>query len=289
MRRWMVADSLYAPGQFFCSHLDSYSHYLRLAGEDVNWAVPQPDGGMWAHDFHAGRIDLLADEYDFAFLLDRYDLAMRVKASKRIAQVAAICSPMPWDVRKPDGSPAYDLILSSIPALLVRAREAGCNAEYMPLAFDLRARSCVMQVRERDIPCLFIGTVGPNHVRRTRILNELRDVVTVLPPVFGHDYYRTLARAKVVVNIHAEWAQGAANNMRLFEAAGMGCEVVSDGADFPGMRWWFTPENADDADAWRFQIGRALNWPSWNADKAVMTEHTYECRIPRIIDLARSI
>jgi hypothetical protein len=278
--KWLVADSLYCPEAFFASHLDSYSHYLREYGETVdalslNFLLDLPGNTPLSY---AGEVDVL-------FALDRYREMAQITAAKRIAQVAAICNPMPWDVRKPDGSPAYDLIVSSIPWMVDEARAKGCRAEYMPLAFDTRARVCGMGV-ERDLGCIFIGTQGGNHVRRTQLLAELADVVTVMPPVFGREYFKTLARAKVVLNVHAEWARGAANNMRMFEAAGMGALVVSDGEEPTDMSFYW---KARDADEMREGID------SYETDRAlagqliVLAEHTYERRIPRLVELARSL
>ena len=208
--KWLVADSLSCPEQFFCSHLSSYAHFLREAGEDArSYCMTLDAPGV---DYREG--DTFARP-DVVFALDRYDrcaswhwgldVAARTPV-KRIAQVAAICNPMPWDVRKPDGSPAYDLVISSIPWMIDEARAKGCRAEYMPLAFDARARVCGMGVK-RDLDCIFVGTVGPNHKRRTELLAALSDIVTVLPPVFGRQYFATLARAKVVFNPHSEWSR----------------------------------------------------------------------------------
>lgn len=310
MSHWAVVDSLYCAEQFFCSHLDSYSHYLSEAGEDaqavcLNIAPSGYDSrnDCWHPEWRfltegtslAGRF--VSSGVDVAFFLDGYGRAMEVRAEKRIAQVAAVCSPMPWEVRKPDGSPVFDLVLSSIPAMVDQARAAGCRAEYQPLAFDLRARACMMGVK-RDLDCVFIGSTGGNHVRRTRLLEELKDVVTVLPPVFGREYFRTLARAKVVLNVHAEWARGAANAMRLVEGAGMGCAVVSDGdwpcdvdddADMPLSFHW--PFDGTVSGA-RQAIGFALESMDNGVyqSEVVLAHHTYECadRVPRLIELARS-
>lgn len=281
--RWTVADSLYCPEAFFCSHLDSYSHYLKEAGERIELAQ---------FDYSSDALHL---EQDVAFILDRYDIGVRAKTRLHIAQVAAICSPMPWQVRKPDGSPAYDLVVSSIPWMVEEARKHGCRAEYMPLAFDTRARVCGMGAKERDLDCIFVGSVGPNHKRRTALLEELKDIVTVLPPVFGRDYFRTLARAKVVFNVHAEWARGDRNNMRLFESTGMGAACVTDGGDddithhyggysLPGNEFDGT---ADDA---RREIAMALKASAYKRwDVETLMAHTYEHRIPRLIDLVKSL
>lgn len=270
--RWLVADTLYRPEQMFCSHLDSYCHYLSEADE-LTWPVNMSESpaGSWTEWLP-----------DVVFALDRFDVCARVSARLHVAQVAAVCSPMPWDVRRADGAPAYNLVLSSIPAMVDRARAAGCRAEYMPLAFDTRARVCGMGV-ERDLGCIFIGTVGPNHRRRAQYLEELRDVVQVLPPVFGREYFRTLARARVVFNVHAEWAEGAANNMRMYEAPGMGAAVVVDDAVYR------LPAEM------RQHISRLLETPTsfmnkaaWQRDE-VLSRGCYEHRIPRLLELVRSL
>ncbi len=274
--RWLVADSLYCHEAFFCSHLDSYSHYLREFGEDATSV--NVSGGAFALEIDGPDC--------VAFVLDNYGMPIKGQG-KRIAQVAAICNPMPWDVRKRDGSPAYDLVISSIPWMIDEAHAKGCRGEYMPLAFDTRARACGMGV-QRDLACIFVGTVGPNHVRRTQLLEELKDIVTVMPPVFGREYFKTLARARTVFNVHAEWTKGAANAMRLYEAAGMGAEPVSDGEAFIDQFWWGPNEFVSAAHA-RDWIMKAAYGDDEKAAQDVLLAHTYESRIPRLVELARSL
>ena len=268
--RWLIIDRLYNAEAYTWGHLDSYGHYIEAMGHEVD-----------RFDMSGARkFAVLEPPYDVVFALEGYDFALTVPAKKRIAQVAC-------DLEVPRG---FDAIVSSIPAMVEKYKARGDNAIYQPLAFDVRARVAGMGVA-RDLDCIFIGTVGPNHRRRTELLRELSDVVTVMPPVFGREYFKTLARAKVVFNVHAEWSQGAANNMRMFEAAGMGCQLVSDG--------YFTGE-IEHIFGWHFgpmiparrQIQEALSVDpmDWQDDQSiVLTHHTYESRIPRLIELARSL
>lgn len=48
------------------------------------------------------------------------------------------------------------------------------------------------------------------------------------PPVFGKDMFDVLKRSKICLNIHGDIATEDAANMRLFEATGMGCCLVTD-------------------------------------------------------------
>lgn len=282
---WLVADSLYCPEAFFCSHLDSYSHYLKEYGEDAR-AGDVSTGDSWRRTTQ--RIVFFPD---VLLALDRYAHLADCPAPKKIAQVAAVCSLMPWDVRKPDGSPAYDCVISSIPWMVDAARAADCRAEYMALAFDTRARVCGMGVH-RDLGCIFIGTAGPNHKRRTALLDELKDVVTVLPPVFGRDYFRTLARAKSVFNVHAEWARGAANNMRMFESLGMGCNLITDGSfpERPSLDAW--EYDHEPGSVWTARRAIEESTASFSAGvgtSGVLEHHSYELRIPQLVEIARSL
>ena len=48
---------------------------------------------------------------------------------------------------------------------------------------------------------------------------------------WGLDMYRVLAQSRIVVNRHIDAAEGHANNMRLFEATGVGALLVTEDAD----------------------------------------------------------
>jgi len=266
--RWLIIDRLYNAAAFTFGHLDSYGFYLKAMDQMVDRI--DVSGQMAFPRF--------CEEYDVVFALEGYDLALSIPAKKRIAQVAC-------GIEVPRG---FSAIISSIPAMVDHYKARGDVSFYQPLAFDLRARACMMGV-ERDLDCIFIGSTGANHVRRTRLLEELKDIVTVLPPVFGREYFRTLARAKVVLNVHSEWAQGAANAMRLYEGAGMGCAVVSDGIGGPST---YIPFDGTAANA-RERIESCLHGPQpadWG-DKWALSTETYECddRVPQLIRWAKEI
>jgi hypothetical protein len=116
---------------------------------------------------------------------------------------------------------------------------------YLPLAFETGVLHAV-RTRARDIPASFIGSVGPSHPERTKLLRRVsRDVsldvwtldgtaladaglITVHPAAFGRPMYEILGRSATTLNVHAPWAGVDANNLRLFEATGMGSLLVTD-------------------------------------------------------------
>jgi hypothetical protein len=65
-------------------------------------------------------------------------------------------------------------------------------------------------------------------MKRAAFLTELADIVTVLPPCYGREYFKTIASAKVGINIHSHWAFGAGGNMRQWETLGMATALVTD-------------------------------------------------------------
>ena len=47
-------------------------------------------------------------------------------------------------------------------------------------------------------------------------------------PLFGVEYYQLLSQSKIVFNIHSEKADGTVDNMKMFEATGVGACLLTD-------------------------------------------------------------
>jgi len=149
----------------------------------------------------------------------------------------------------PDGAAEpYDLILSSIPSIVVQLTAAGSAAEWVPLAFEPSVLQRV-PARDRDVPVSFVGSLGSSsHPLRQPLLEAVADVAelhtwtadgealdpdspvrsTIRGPAFGRAMYEVLARSRVTLNSHAVWAGADANNLRLYEATGMGALLLTD-------------------------------------------------------------
>ena len=48
------------------------------------------------------------------------------------------------------------------------------------------------------------------------------------PPLFGLDYYQIIAKSKISVNYHSNYAFGDVGNIRMFQTTGMGSCLVND-------------------------------------------------------------
>jgi spore maturation protein CgeB len=99
--------------------------------------------------------------------------------------------------------------------------------------------------------------------------------------------YRVLARSRIVVNRHIEAAQGFANNMRLYEATGMGAALLTE--DAPNLGGLFEP--GSEVVAYRGEDELLVSIEELSADDGrrgaiarsghtrTLREHTYERRI----------
>ena len=177
--------------------------------------------------------------------------------------VGQVASPWPGD----EVISRHDLMFSSFPHFVQRFRALGVDAEYMPLAFH---EPVIERVRaehvdaspesERQHAVTFVGGVDPAvHPGGTEVLEHLARASPLevwgygadrLPPgspirgrhrgpAWGLAMYRVLATSQIVVNRHIEAAEGFANNMRLFEATGMGAMVLTEEA--PNLGDLFEP------------------------------------------------
>jgi spore maturation protein CgeB len=150
----------------------------------------------------------------------------------------------------------FDLIITSLPHFVARLRRQGIETEYLPLGIDpriverLRSEGCDRAPdSSRSYDVAFVAGLNPRiHGRRVQLLEELcaRRRVDVwgygedaLPPdssirshfhgtAWGLDMYRVLASTKIALNCHIDVADGYANNMRLYDATGMGALLLTD-------------------------------------------------------------
>lgn len=162
------------------------------------------------------------------------------KTSLLLGQIAA---PLPEDH---DLGP-YDLLLSSLPNFVDRFREAGKPAVLHRLGFEPRVLEAVPD-EGADVPVSFVGSLSPAHGSRIELLEAISRRVPLevwgnLHPgipassplrsryrgsAWGIDMYRVLRRSKVTINHHIDIAGPFANNMRLYEATGVGAALVTD-------------------------------------------------------------
>jgi len=161
----------------------------------------------------------------------------------------------------------YDLVVTSFPHFVDRFRALGVDSEYLPLAFDSRV---IDRLRDRGVDAdpgadrphgiAFVGGLNPRvHAAGTALLEAVSarsplevwgygaDELTAPSPLraawrgeaWGTDMYTVLAQSRIVLNRHIGAAEGFANNMRLFEATGVGALLFTEAA--PNLADLFEP------------------------------------------------
>jgi len=149
----------------------------------------------------------------------------------------------------PDGYDwaTYDLALVTFPPFVDWFRERGVPSELVLYGFDPRVLDRTGQP-ERDVPISFVGSFFDIHSNRTEFVEALCEQVDIqvwAPDVkrlrpdspirrsyqgqaWGQDLFRTLGRSQITLNVHHGGVPPYANNMRLYEATGMGALLITD-------------------------------------------------------------
>jgi spore maturation protein CgeB len=208
----------------------------------------------------------------------------------------------------------YDLIVSSFPPIVDSMRARGVRAELNRLAFDPRVDRLIPKTK-RDTPLSFVGSVFPMHSSRLVLLEAVAEKVPTIevygnvtiavgpdsslrghihPPLWGRDMYRLLRRSQITLNHHGD-VLPYANNMRMYEATGMGCLLVTDYKDNLGEM--FEPEkevvtykSAEECvDKLRFYLddrnAAAREAIMAAGHRRTLTEHTYDARMRDLLSL----
>ena len=144
----------------------------------------------------------------------------------------------------------YDLILTSFPHFVDRLRGLGVKSEYFRIGFDERVLPLLGEVN-KDVNCSFVGGISRHHGGAIPLLEYLAEqtdmrifgygvnsLAATSPirqrhggEVWGLDMYRALARSRITLNRHINVAENNANNMRLYEATGVGAMLLTDRKD----------------------------------------------------------
>jgi hypothetical protein len=147
-----------------------------------------------------------------------------------------------------DSFAGYDMMISSLPNQVEWFRKRGLKAELNRLAFDPVVLDRLGPQPQRDIALSFVGSLSPDHKSRIAFLEYLAvrtplkvwgNGIERLPhssplhaiyqgEAWGRDMYEVIRRSKITLNFHIDLAEGWANNMRLYEATGVGALLLTD-------------------------------------------------------------
>jgi len=314
---------------------DAYSDGLRRLGCDAQEVIANADAlqASWAcahgvtlsGNIHDQRRQIVAAQIDhyrpdvlYVFewnpLGDAFVTEMKSKVRLTIGQIA---SPLP-DNRTFAG---YDLVISSYPPIVDYFAKQDGRGALLRLAFDARVLDQLPQPQP-EYAVTFVGGFAPSHPDRIAWLASLartcpvevfgygaENIPTGSPlrarhrgEVWGLPMYEVLARSRVTLNRHAHInVRGAtlhrfANNMRLYEASGVGACLLTERRDNLGdilepdrecVTYTSDAECADrirnilENDQLYQEVGRA-------AQEKTLSKHTYALRMAELLEIVRA-
>jgi len=185
------------------------------------------------------RPDLILNQ-ELAYLPSPFFRDIRPESCLLFGQIA---SSMPED-----DFAGYDMMISSLPNQVEWFRKRGLRAQLNRLAFDPVVLERLGPQPARDIPLSFVGSLSPDHRNRIAFLEHIArrtnlkvwgNGIERLPQssplhacyqgeAWGRAMYEVMRRSRVTLNFHIDLADGWANNMRLYEATGVGALLLTD-------------------------------------------------------------
>lgn len=209
----------------------------------------------------------------------------------------------------------YDLLLTSLPHYVGRFRDRGVPAAYFPIGFDERLLQRHRTEGPRADALTFVGGLGGYHSQGTQMLEAIARELPLqvwgyggeqLPAdstlrqrwrgeAWADDMYGLLSSSQITLNRHIDIAEGYANNMRLYEATGMGACLLTDAkVNLPCLfepdQEVVTYETPEEAVS---KLKQLLDNPKAAAAIAVrgqartLREHTYSQRMALLVDLLK--
>jgi len=205
----------------------------------------------------------------------------------------------------------YDLVISSFPPTIDWFRRKGVRAALHRLGFEPRVLS-YLQNGGKKIDVSFVGSFYSVHASRMALLESLcsRCPMMIWGPdphrvghdslirkcyagqAWGRDMYQILYDSKITVNHHGDIAPYA-NNMRLYEATGVGTLLVTDHKDNLGDLFalnrevisYRTPEECGDAIGYYLEHDEERRAIAQAGQKRTLSEHTYYQRMQELVQI----
>jgi spore maturation protein CgeB len=258
----------------------------------------------------AAQVDYLRPDVLLNQAMDGIDSAWlhRIKPSVRlmVGQHAATTLPDDGDYR------CYDLVVSSFPPTVEFFRRKGIPAALHRLGFDPDLLPHPVDAA-RFYPVTFVGSLSAVHKSRIEWLErlcalvpELRiwgpglDLLERASPlrqrhmglVWGNEMYDVLRGSCITLNHHGDVAPYA-NNLRLFEATGMGAMLLTDwkanlqeifevGREVAAYR---TAEECADMIRFYLDHDEARRTVAHAGQARTLRDHTYRIRMQELVEI----
>lgn len=316
----------------FFGTADSYSHYLSLLGHEAHEVVADcaPLQNAWASEHpvrrrfrrpHPGSFDDIVVRQAEWFEPDVvYVQNLSYLSDATVSRLKKISGFIAGQIATTELPPAsllrrYDLLLTSFPHFAERFRALGVPAEYFRIGFDERVLECLDGVQPDRYGAVFVGAL--NRATQWQQANSLLERAAhrtkidfwgysnvgwpptspILTNYYGEAWgigmYRVLREARIALNRHGDVAENFANNMRLYEATGVGTMLLTDAKS--NLSELFEPgrevETYADEDELVEKIGHYLEHGDERraiaraGQERTLREHTYRHRMRELVAL----
>lgn len=232
-RKWATENGLRVNNNWCISKLQSLPYIYRFLGKPA-----------WIQKITLAQIKKYKPDVIYIQDLSILNPETLQKAKKHCRLlVGQVACPLP----PKKNLKCFDLIITSFPHYVELFKKMHIKSEYHKLAFEPRILTKIGK-QKRIYPITFVGSFTPYHSKRTELLEKIAKNIPIhvwgqgieflspLSPLrknyhgqaWGLDMYKILAQSKIVINHHIEVADEYANNMRLYEATGMGAMLITD-------------------------------------------------------------
>lgn len=206
----------------------------------------------------------------------------------------------------------FDLITTSFPHFVPRLQAIGLATEYFRIGFDTRVLDLLGAVTP-DIDATFVGGISRHHGNALPMLEYLAkntpieffgygaDSLSRSSPivarhhgeVWGVEMYRAMARSRVTLNRHINVAENNANNMRLYEATGVGTLLITDHKDNLGELFevgkevvaYSCPEEAAEMIRYYVTHPEEARLIARAGQERTLRDHTYKNRMDELLPI----
>lgn len=241
--------------------------------------------------------------HDITYLSEK-DLKKIKRYTKLLVGQIAYPKPLNKKVFK-----SYDLIISSLPNYVNDFKKCGIKTEYLKWCFEDTILDTI-KPSKRIYDITYIGGFSPHHSNGNKILEYASKKIKInfwgygsnfLPinsnikktyqgESWGKNMFEIFSKSKIVINRHINISKEFANNMRMYEATGMGALLVTDNKVnnkdfFDTQKEIVVYNNAEDlVKKLKFYLNNDLvrNKIAKLGQKRTLSQHTYKIRMAEL-------
>ena len=207
----------------------------------------------------------------------------------------------------------YDLVFSSLPNCVNFFKKKGIASELNKLAFDPYVLQRIDTNSQPIYPVSFVGGLSSNHSKRIHLLEYLckhrgikiwgqgiknipRDSLIkskYAGESWGIAMYNILKHSKITINCHIDMAENFANNLRLYEATGVGTLLITDWKknindifeDGKEIVTYKTPEECNELIEYYLENDDERQKIALAGQKRTLIDHNYIIRMQEFLEI----